>query len=281
MTRPKAGASSSGNRASGRRKRALTPRPRPSRAKSGRRVAIAVGPVTPSRRRGVLLLSGFEPFGGERSNPSWEVAALIDGREVGGLVVRAVRLPVSTPRAVRAMTAAIRRMRPRAVLGLGQAGGRPTISLEKIAINLAERRAARESDGGVSGTPVVRGGPDAYFTRLPIRAILRLLERRAIPATLSLSAGAYVCNSVMYAALHTLRARREVPAGFIHLPYTARQAIRHRHAPSMTLEMMAAAVEATAAAIARELWRETTGRESTEHPTQRRDVPPRRWHGPI
>lgn len=204
-------------------------------------------------RRAILLLSGFEPFGGERSNPSWQVAARLDGREIGGLVVRAIRLPVSTPRAVRAMAAAIRRIRPRAVLGLGQAGGRPAISLEKVALNLVERRAGRESDGGVGGAAVVRGGPDAYFARLPLREILRALERRAIPATLSLSAGAYVCNSAMYAALHALRARPDVPAGFIHLPYAAPQAVRHRHAPSMTLEMMAAAVEAAAGAIARSL----------------------------
>ncbi len=204
------------------------------------------------RAAGVLLLSGFAPFGGERSNPSWEVAALLDGREIGGLAVKVVKLPVSTPRAVRAIAAAIRRFHPRAVLGLGQAGGRPSISLEKVAINLAERRAGRESDGGVAGTPVVSGGPDALFARLPLAAILRALERRGIPATLSLSAGAYVCNAVMYATLHTLRSRPEVAAGFIHLPYAASQAVRHRQTPSMTLEMMTAAVEATAAVIARE-----------------------------
>lgn len=205
------------------------------------------------RAHGVLLLSGFAPFGGERSNPSWDVAAALDGREIGGLMVRAIRLPVSTPRAVRTMADAIRRMRPRAVLGLGQAGGRPAISLEKVALNLVERRAGRESDGGVGGAAVMRGGPDAYFARLPLREILRALERRAIPAALSLSAGAYVCNSVMYAALHTLRARPQVPAGFIHLPYAAPQAVRRRGAPSMTLEMMATAVEAAASAIARSL----------------------------
>ncbi|MGH7915283.1 MAG: pyroglutamyl-peptidase I [Candidatus Binataceae bacterium] len=203
------------------------------------------------RARGVLLLSGFEPFGGERSNPSWEVAARLDGREIGGLIVKAVRLPVGTPRAVRAITVAIRRLRPRAVLGLGQAGGRPAISLEKVAINLLERRAGRESDGGVAGTPVVRGAADALFARLPLRAILHALERRGIPAALSLSAGAYVCNAVMYATLHALRERPEIAAGFIHLPYATRQAVRQRQVPSMTLEMMTAAVEAAAATIAR------------------------------
>ena len=202
------------------------------------------------RTRGVLLLSGFAPFGGEGINPSWEVAAALDGREIGGLVVKAVKLPVSTPRATRAIAAAIRRLRPRAVLGLGQAGGRPAISLEKLAINLAERRAGRESDGGLAGTPVVRGGPDALFARLPLRAILRTLARRGIPAALSLSAGAYVCNAVMYATLHSFRARPEVVAGFIHLPYATRQAVRHRQAPSMTLATMTAAVEAAVATIA-------------------------------
>jgi pyroglutamyl-peptidase len=204
-----------------------------------------------SSEGGVLLLSGFEPFGGERSNPSWEVAARLDGREIGALAVKAVRLPVSTPRAVRAIAEAIRRSRPSAVLGLGQAGGRPAISLEKVAINLAERRAGRETDGGLAGTPVVRGGADAIFARLPLRSILRALERRGIPAALSLSAGAYVCNAVMYAMLDALRARPEVAAGFIHLPYAAGQAVRHRQAPSMTLELMTAAVEAAVATIAR------------------------------
>ena len=203
--------------------------------------------------RDVLLLSAFEPFGGERSNPSWEVAARLDGREIGGLTVKAVRLPVNAPRAVRAIAAAIARLKPSAVLGLGQAGGRPAISLEKVAINLIERRAAHETDGGLSGLPVVRGGPDAIFARLPLRAILRALARREIPAALSLSAGAYVCNSVMYATLFALRARPRIPAGFIHLPYAASQAAHHRQAPSMSADLMTSAVAAAIEAIARSL----------------------------
>ncbi|HLK88035.1 MAG TPA: hypothetical protein VKT27_16155 [Candidatus Binataceae bacterium] len=203
--------------------------------------------------RDLLLLSAFEAFGGERSNPSWEVAARLDGRRLGGLTVRAVRLPVNAPRAVRSIAAAIARLKPRAVLGLGQAGGRPAISLEKVAINLIERRAAREGDGGLSGIPVVRGGPDAIFARLPLRAILRALARREIPAALSLSAGAYVCNSVMYATLFALRARPRVPAGFIHLPYAASQAARHRQAPSMSPDLMTSAVAAAIETIAHNL----------------------------
>src|SRR5260370_19394588 len=122
------------------------------------------------RARGVLLLSGFEPFGGERSNPSWEVAAQLDGREIGGLVVKVVKLPVSTPRAVRAIAAAIRRFRPRAVLGLGQAGGRPPTLLGEGAINLAPRPAGAANDGGLSRTPGVPGGGEPPFSPLPFPA---------------------------------------------------------------------------------------------------------------
>ena len=220
-------------------------------ARARTRLVTGDRPAAGSGIRAVLLLSAFEPFGGERTNPSWEVAQMLDGREIGGLVVKAALLPVNTPRAVRTITAEIRRVRPRAVLGLGQAGGRPMISLEKVAINLSERRAGHETDGGLAGRPVVRGGADAIFARLPLRTILRALERRGIPAALSLSAGAYVCNAVMYATLHALAARPDVQAGFIHLPYTAGQAVRHRQAPSMSIEVMTAAVEAVVAALAR------------------------------
>jgi pyroglutamyl-peptidase len=98
----------------------------------------------------------------------------------------------------------------------------------------------------------VGGGPDAYLSRLPLAAILRALRRRDIPAGLSLTAGVYVCNSVMYAGLHTLR-RRKTPAGFIHLPYEAAQAARHRAVASMSLELMTAGIEIALKVISRQL----------------------------
>ncbi len=193
-------------------------------------------------RQAIFLLSGFEPFGGERTNPSWEIAARFDGKSIAGVSVKAVRLPVAHARAARTMVSAIRRWRPAAIIGLGQASGRPALSLERVAINLVDQRSrdgVRDYEGE---TPVVRGGPDAYFSRLPSAAILRRLKRDRIPAAMSLSAGAYICNSVMYATLHELRRRPNLPAGFIHLPYATGQAIRHRGAPSMSLELMERAV---------------------------------------
>jgi pyroglutamyl-peptidase len=197
-----------------------------------------------------ILLTGFAPFGGERSNPSWEVASQLEGQEFNRIAVKSMRLPVNCHRAAQAVSDAITTLAPAAVVGLGQAGGRPVLSLEKVAINLADPRADRERDGGLRGKPVIAGGPDAYFTRLPLAAILRTLKRHDIPATLSLSAGVYVCNAVMYSALHALR-RRRAPAGFIHLPYEAAQAAHHRAVASMSLATMTAGVEIALDTIAR------------------------------
>jgi len=199
-----------------------------------------------------ILLTGFAPFGGERNNPSWEVASQLDGQRFSGIAVKSMRLPVNCRRASRTVIDAITTLAPAAVVGLGQAGGRPALSLEKVAINLADARAERERDGGLQGNPVIGGAPDAYFARLPLAAILRTLKRHDIPAAISLSAGVYVCNSVMYSALHTLR-RRRTPAGFIHLPYEAAQAAHHRAVASMSLATMTAGIEIALQTIARTL----------------------------
>jgi len=204
----------------------------------------------------ILVLTGFEPFRGERINPSWEIARRLDGEVIGGLQIKSVRVPVGCAKAARRIRAAIVRYRPRAVIGLGEAGGRPAIALERIAINLADERDGLAASGDPGFTPVVRDGPDAYFSRLPLRAIVRELDRNTIPASVSLTAGAYACNALMYAALHYLRRKPTVPVGFIHLPYEARQAGRHRSLPSMALTQMETAVRIAIVETARSARRE-------------------------
>jgi pyroglutamyl-peptidase len=191
----------------------------------------------------IILLTGFEPFGAETSNPSWEVAARLAEATIGTAQVKALRLPVDCKRAASEAKTAIARLKPAVVIGLGQAGGRTALSIEKVAINLADERADRESGERAEGRAIVRGGPDAYFARLPITSMVDAITQRGIPATMSLSAGAYVCNTVMYVTLHQLRRRPDVPAGFIHLPFEATQATRHASRPSMSLEQMTAGVE--------------------------------------
>ncbi len=199
----------------------------------------------------ILLVTGFEPFGRDRTNPSWQVARRLDGEAIGGMRIKSVRIPVSCAGAARRVTAAIVRYHPRAVLGLGQAGGRPQISLERVAINLAQVRARGEHGIGGATRPVVPEAPEAYFARVPLEAIVRELKRREIPAAISLTAGAYACNALMYAVLHALRRRPRVPAGFIHLPYEPRQAVGRDNAPSMSLEVMERAVRLAIAIVAR------------------------------
>jgi pyroglutamyl-peptidase len=205
----------------------------------------------PARREASILLAGFEPFHGERRNPSLEVARALDGEMIGTLRVSSLQLPVVYATAARRITRAIARIVPAAVLGLGQAAGRPAISLERVAINLADGPGRDNAGRRWTDKPVIAGGPDAYFARLPLRAILQALERRHIPASLSLSAGSFICNAVMYAALHQLRRRPTVPCGFIHLPYDTHQALRHPAQPSMPLELMIDAVRTAIAAIGR------------------------------
>lgn len=199
----------------------------------------------------ILLLTGFQPFRGERINPSWEVARRLDTEEIGGMRIKSVRVPVGCAKAVRRINAAVVRYRPRAILGLGEAGGRTAISVEKIAINLADESAAAHPDFGSGAKPVIAGGPEAYFARLPIGHVVRELRKREIPVQVSLSAGAYACNALMYASLHLMRRRQTAPVGFIHLPYDARQGVRHPEKPSMAIDTMEQAIRAAIAAIAR------------------------------
>ncbi len=200
----------------------------------------------------LLLLAGFEPFGGERLNPSWDVAKRLDQERVAGFLIKSVRVPVGCTKAARRMRAAIIRYQPRAVLGLGQARGRPSLSLERLAINLADENPRRASVSP-NAKPLFPGAPDAYFSRLPLAKMMRELTRREVPASISLTAGAYACNAAMYTTLHVLRRRRHVPAGFIHLPYETRQAARHPESPSMKIEMMERAVRLMIGVIAREM----------------------------
>ncbi|MBF6567549.1 MAG: pyroglutamyl-peptidase I [Candidatus Binataceae bacterium] len=209
-----------------------------------------------------FLLTGFAPFGGERINPSWEVAQRFDGRQIGDFTIRAARLPVVRLPALRRLAQLIKEIEPGALLGLGQAGERPAITLEQIAINLFS---PDEIGGGERIRRIVEDGPDAYFARVPLGAMLSAIARDTIPAALSLTAGAFVCNAVMYAGLHALRNSPEVPAGFVHLPYATAQAARHRDVASMSMDLMERAVELSIATIV-----SRAGRRRANRPLRRK-----------
>lgn len=190
-----------------------------------------------------VLVTGFEPFGGETINPSWDVAQALQGQLRGGATITAVQLPCAFAASLPALRAAIRRHRPQLVLSLGLAGSRSAISLERVAVNLCDARIPDNAGARPAGTPVVAGGPAAHFSRLPVKALLQRLQAAGLPAELSLSAGSFVCNQVMYGLLHALRRQPDVAAGFIHLPPLPAQAAAHPGSRPLALAEQVRALE--------------------------------------
>ena len=195
-----------------------------------------------------VLLTGFDAFGDESINPSWEAASALHGARIAGHRVITRQLPTSFARAPRVLRAALRELDPAAVICVGQAGGRAQISLERVAINVCDARIADNDGAWPREQPVIADGPDAYFSRLPLQACLSALHAAAIPAEISNSAGTYVCNQVMYVLLHALRARRAMHAGFVHIPFVPAQVLERRGTPSLALEHSVAALRVIVAA---------------------------------
>lgn len=196
-----------------------------------------------------VLLTGFEPFGGETINPSWEAARLLDGETIAGARVHARLLPCAFGAALDELYRHLDALQPDIAIAVGQAGGRPDIAVERVAINIDDARFPDNAGRQPIDQPIVEDGPAAYFSTLPIKAIVAGLRERGLPATVSQSAGTFVCNHVMYGLLH----RGGLRGGFIHLPFLPEQAIRHPGAFSLTLDDCVAALRlAVALSVTRE-----------------------------
>ena len=185
-----------------------------------------------------ILLTGFEPFGGESVNPSWEIARALDGWVVEGHAVRAVQLPCAFGDALRTLDDALAAHRPALVLCLGQAGGRAEISIERAALNVDDARIPDNLGRQPIDTAVVANGPAAYFSTLPIKTLARDLREAGIAAAVSNTAGTFVCNHVFYALMHRLAtapALARTRGGFVHVPFTPEQTIGRPGAPAMAL----------------------------------------------
>jgi len=193
--------------------------------------------------KGKLLLTGFEPFGGDQVNPSWEVAKSLDGADIGGYPVVSRMLPVQWGTVKDNIEAMIEEVRPLVVLSLGLAAGRPEISVEKVAVNYTSKS---KDNAGV--TPVdrwiVEGGADAYFATIPAEQVVDDINKKGIPARLSLSAGAYLCNYAFYCASWYVRDRGlKTQVGFIHVPATPEMvAGKPKGGPSMAQGLIREAV---------------------------------------
>jgi pyroglutamyl-peptidase len=200
-----------------------------------------------------ILLTGFEPFDGSAMNPSEQVARSLMHQFVGGAAIESIILPVDFLRAPGALIAALDVYQPDAVVCLGEASTRPVISIERIAVNLLDFRIPDNAGATMIDQPVNPNGPAAYFSTQPVREILSAMLACGVPAQLSLSAGTYICNQVMYTLLHTLAVQnRAIPAGFIHLPRLPQQAaVLDPRQPSMSLETQVTGIQAAVEVIVR------------------------------
>lgn len=196
-----------------------------------------------------ILVTGFQPFGGEKINPAYEAVRRLPDF-IGDAELAKVEIPVVFGKDVAAVDAAIAEHDPDVVLCVGQAGGRTHITPEFVGINYMNARIP-DNEGNQPVGRIVEDGPDAYFTRLPVFAMVEAAKADGVPAAVSYTAGTYCCNEVMYGLLHLLATKYPGKrGGFVHVPYAASQACDlSATTPSMALPMIVEGLAAMVSAI--------------------------------
>lgn len=182
-----------------------------------------------------ILITGFEPFGGDAVNPSRELVMALAAAPPPGIELAAEILPCAFAAMPVALDAAMARHRPDAVLGFGLAGGRSVMSIERIGVNVIDARIADNEGARPVDVPVIEGGPAAYFATIPIKAAYARLIEAGLPGEISQTAGTFVCNAALYRSLH-LASRGGFRAGFVHVPHLPESA--PDAAPSLDLRVM-------------------------------------------
>jgi pyroglutamyl-peptidase len=191
-----------------------------------------------------VLLTGFDPFDGDAINPAWEAVRALDGETIAGHRVVAAKLPVVFGDALHALREAITRTKPALVICVGVANTRTRISIERVAINVDDARIPDNAGRQPIDAAVVEAGPAAYFSTLPIKAMLHALDAAKIPVEISQTAGTYVCNHVFYGLMHELAAHEGICGGFIHVPPLADEGKSHGIALATLISGLRLAVEA-------------------------------------
>ncbi|WP_437611443.1 pyroglutamyl-peptidase I [Erwinia sp. V71] len=191
-----------------------------------------------------VLITAFEPFGGEAINPSWEAVRQLDELRLDGARIVARQLPCVFGESLNTLYAALDQLQPDLVIAVGQAGGRTDISVERVAINVDDARISDNQGNQPVDQPIVAEGPAAWLSTLPIKAMVAALRDAGIPASVSQTAGTYVCNHVMYGLLHRLAQQGgQVRGGFIHIPYLPQQAANLPGMASMAADTVVQALK--------------------------------------
>lgn len=197
-----------------------------------------------------VLITGFDPFGGEDINPSWEVVRSLPDN-LGAIEIVKRQIPTVFGESYETLKSFWDETEPHVVIAVGQAGGRASLSVERVAINRDDARIEDNRGNRPVDLPIRPDGENAYFSNLPVKAMVRAAIDRGVPASLSNTAGTFVCNHIMYAILYRIsRERPGVRGGFIHVPYLPGQTAGKGEIPSMSAELirtgLVAAIEAAA-----------------------------------
>lgn len=214
-----------------------------------------------------ILVTGFEPFGGESINPSLEAVKNLPDR-IGSAQIIPLQVPTVMGKALQVIAGAVERYEPDVILSIGQAGGRSEISVERIGINLDDYRIPDNEGNQPEDQPIFEDGPDAYFSNLPVKVMAESIRRAGIPASVSNTAGTFVCNHVLYGVRYMLEKEgKGRKSGFIHIPYLPQQAVDKARTPSMSLEDIEKGICAAIEAVVRECGKQ----DEMNSPTQRQE----------
>lgn len=212
-----------------------------------------------------ILVTGFEPFGGESINPSWEAVKLLP-KEIDGHEVIVKMLPCVFVKAGEVLDGFIEQYRPDFVLCVGQAGGRANLTVEKVGINLMDGRIADNEGYQPVDEPIRKDGETAYFSNLPVKAMVNAVREAGIPASVSYSAGTYVCNYALYTTMYLINKKYpNIKGGFMHIPFAPEQAVnKPQSTPTMPIPTISDGIKAAVRCILSEK-EELKVTEGTEH----------------
>ena len=196
-----------------------------------------------------ILVTGFDPFGGEPINPAIESVKKLPDNIAGAEIIK-LEIPTVRKKSLEKIEKAINEHNPDVILSIGQAGGRFDISIERIGINLDDFRIPDNEGNQIIDEPIFPDGENSYFVKLPVKAMVQNVQKNNIPASVSYTAGTFVCNHVLYGVLYLIEKKYEgKKSGFIHIPFLPQQVVDKRNTPSMELNTIVKGLTAAIEAI--------------------------------
>ena len=196
-----------------------------------------------------ILVTGFDPFGGEPINPAIESVKKLPDNMAGAEIIK-LEIPTVRGKSLEKIEKAIQEHNPDIILSVGQAGGRFDITVERVGINMDDFRIPDNEGNQVIDEPVFSDGDNAYFVKLPVKAMVQNIQKNKIPASVSYTAGTFVCNHVLYGVLYLDEKKyKGKKSGFIHIPFLPEQVVDKRNMPSMELNTIVTGLTAAIEAI--------------------------------